>query len=67
MEGAIHQHRLRFNDRPINGRVILLRPLPDYPKDADAALAALPYNSLAPSLRAMATAISGRQDQTTIA
>ena len=33
-------------DRPTIGRVTTLRGFPDYSKDADAALAELPYNSL---------------------
>lgn len=32
------------------GRGTMLRGFPDYPKDADAALAALPYNSSSQAL-----------------
>jgi hypothetical protein len=46
MEGAIHQHRMRFNGSPNGGARRLLRGwFPNYPKDADAAFAELPYNS----------------------
>lgn len=47
MEGAIHQHRLRFDGSPDpRANLNALGRLPDYSKDADAAPAALPYNSL---------------------
>jgi hypothetical protein len=45
------------------GELPRLRWFPDYPKDADVALAALPYNSLSQNLSAMAAAISGRRDR----
>ena len=51
MEGAIHQHRMCFDWIAQPMGVTMLRGFPDYPKDADAAPAALPYNRARVRLR----------------
>ena len=61
MESAITSTVCASMDRPVDGRVTMLCRFPDYPKDADAALVALPYNSSLATRYAMVT-ISEKQE-----
>jgi hypothetical protein len=61
MEGAIQQHRLRFDaSSGIRASEFVAR-FPDYPKDADAAHVGLPYNRLSRLCLRKRAAIFGRK------
>jgi len=61
MEGAIQQHRWRFDASSDTRASDFVARFPDYPKDADAAHARLPYNPLSRLDPRSRTAIFGRK------
>src|SRR5262245_56362703 len=61
MEGAIQQHRLRFDASSGTRTSEFVARFPDYPKDADAAHLRLPYNRLSRLCLRKRTAIFGRK------